>query len=117
MSSEGESADSLADQDRPEFMVVLGLLPPYTEEDIHKAYFEKAKAAHPDHGGSTGDFHQLHEAFESAIHYIEHRTDKRSWIASQVKKYMQQDMALLRLRELGVEIEYEVIDWLRKSFG
>lgn len=108
----------MSDQpERPEFMVLLGLLPPYTEEDIHKAYFEKAKQTHPDHGGSAGDFHRLHEAFESALHYIEHRTDKRSWIASQVKKYMQQELAVVRLRELGAEIEYEVIDWLRNSFG
>lgn len=118
MSNKPEVADLRADQpERPEFMVVLGLLPPYTEEDIHKAYFEKAKQAHPDHGGTAGDFHQLHEAFESALHYIEHRTDKRSWIASQVKKYMRQELAVARLRELGAGIEYEVIDWLRNSFG
>ena len=37
---------------RPPFMVTLGLLPPYTREDIQAAYHEKAKTTHPDRGGS-----------------------------------------------------------------
>ncbi|QDT01232.1 hypothetical protein [Adhaeretor mobilis] len=113
--STADSSDS--EFQRPEYMVVLGLLPPYAETDVHKAYFERAKQAHPDHGGSASEFHQLHEAFESAMHYLEHRTDRHSWIAAQVKRYVRQTAAVELVRELGAEIEYEVIDWLRKSFG
>ena len=44
---------------RPPFMVTLGLLPPYTREDIQEAYHEKAKTTHPDRGGSASDFEKL----------------------------------------------------------
>ena len=37
-------------------MVTLGLLPPYTLEDIRAAYREKAKTLHPDRGGTPADF-------------------------------------------------------------
>ena len=47
-------------------MMTLGLLPPYTREDIQAAYREKAKTTHPDHGGSVTDFEELHEAYERA---------------------------------------------------
>ena len=37
-------------------MIVLGLLPPYSLDDVHKAYKAKALIAHPDRGGAAADF-------------------------------------------------------------
>jgi hypothetical protein len=51
-------------------MVTLGLLPPYTREDVQAAYREKAKTTHPDSGGSAIDFKKLHEAYEQAQEYL-----------------------------------------------
>ena len=36
--------------ERPEFMAILGLLPPYSREDVKRAYLAKVRTAHPDHG-------------------------------------------------------------------
>jgi len=44
---------------RPEFMVRLGLAPPYTVEDVKAAYRDQTKRVHPDHGGSAQEFHAL----------------------------------------------------------
>jgi hypothetical protein len=69
---------------RPDFMVELGLSPPYTPEDVKVAYLTKAKKVHPDHGGSVAEFRALQEAFEKAKQYTDFRIDRRHWIASQL---------------------------------
>ena len=51
---------------RPDFMIALGLLPPYTVEDVKRAYFDRALSAHPDRGGSAEEFIKLHEAYTQA---------------------------------------------------
>ena len=52
---------------RPEFMVRLGLSPPYAEEDVKAAYRVQAKRVHPDHGGSAQDFHALQMGMENSV--------------------------------------------------
>ena len=42
----------------------LEILPGATQSEIRKAFRSKAKAAHPDHGGSEGEFARLREAYE-----------------------------------------------------
>ena len=74
---------------RPDFMVVLGVAPPYVEEDVKQAYFTKAKELHPDHGGNAADFDALHKAFQQAQVYLEFRANSRGWIAKQMDGYLQ----------------------------
>ena len=62
--------------DRPDFMVALGLLPPYSPADVKQAYFEKVKTAHPDKGGNVADFLKLQEAFRQATEYVEFRKSR-----------------------------------------
>src|SRR5260370_13383814 len=88
------------EQQRPPFMVTLGLLPPYTHEDIHVAYREKAKTTHPDRGGSATDFEKLHEAYERAQAYMRFHLDRRQWLAAQVERYALQDIVVYEVRRL-----------------
>ena len=62
---------------RPDFMVTLGLAPPYAAEDVKAAYLSKAKELHPDHGGTADEFHALQDAFEKAERYLEFRSDRQ----------------------------------------
>jgi hypothetical protein len=98
-------------------MVTLGLLPPYTQEDIHAAYREKAKTAHPDRGGSATDFDELHEAYERAQEYVGFQLNRRQWLAAQVERYAAQDKVGNEIRRLGGTIEVEELDWMKRSFG
>ena len=102
---------------RPDFMEALGLLPPYTPEDVRMAYREKAKQAHPDHGGSTGDFVKLQEAYERAQEYVKFSSGRRQWLAAQVERYVQQEQVLSEVRRRGGEVEIEELDWLKRSIG
>jgi hypothetical protein len=102
---------------RPDFMEALGLLPPYTPEDVRMAYREKAKGAHPDHGGSVGDFVKLQEAYERAVEYVQFSADRRHWLAAQVERYVQQEQVLAEARRRGGEVEIEELDWLKRSIG
>jgi hypothetical protein len=112
-----EFAQPATDDPRPEFMVTLGLAPPYTLDDVKQAYLEKAKTAHPDRGGTASDFALLQDAFERAQEYISFRSDRRAWIASQMERYIALEKAINRLRQLGAEVTTDSYDWMQQSFG
>ncbi|MEM8678949.1 MAG: hypothetical protein AAGF97_06340 [Planctomycetota bacterium] len=103
--------------ERPEFMAILGLLPPYSREDVKRAYLAKVRTAHPDHGGEISAFRRIQDAYEAARQYVEFKSDKRSWIAAQVDRYVELSKLEAQLRGHGAEIEYQQIDWLYKSYG
>jgi len=105
------------EQQRPPFMVTLGLLPPYTREDVQAAYREKAKTAHPDRGGSAADFEKLHEAYEQAQEYVRLHLDRRQWLAARVERYALQDRVMNEVRRRGGVVEVEQLDWIKRSFG
>jgi hypothetical protein len=98
-------------------MVTLGLLPPYTREDVHAAYREKAKTTHPDRGGSAADFEELHEAYERAQEYVKFHLDRRQWLAAQVERYAAQESVANDVRRQGGTVEIEQLDWIKRSFG
>ncbi len=102
---------------RPEFMVTLGLLPPYAEEDVRMAYHEKAKRAHPDRGGSVEEFRRLQEAFEQATEYAKFRASRRLWLATQVERYTEHEQVVAEINRRGGAVEIEHIDWLKRSIG
>jgi hypothetical protein len=102
---------------RPDFMVVLGVAPPYAEEDVKQAYFARAKELHPDHGGNAHDFDALHKAFQQAQQYLEFRANSRGWIAKQMDSYLLSRQVIDLLEKLGAKVETSMIDWLERSFG
>jgi hypothetical protein len=103
--------------ERPDFMVTLGLLPPYTVEDVRRAYHAKARTAHPDAGGSTEAFIHLEQAFERAMEYAKFHAGRIKWLAAQVEHYVRQEQVIADIRRRGAEIEIEQIDWLRRTIG
>jgi hypothetical protein len=102
---------------RPPFMIVLGLNPPYAAEDVQAAYLDKAKSAHPDRGGTAAEFDALHQAYEQAKHFLEFRSDRRSWIARAMDSYLQIEELIARLEALGATVTTNANDWLKRSFG
>jgi hypothetical protein len=112
-----EFAEPAGDDDRPDFMVTLGLAAPYTLEDVKQAYLEKAKQVHPDRGGSPEEFNALQGAFERAKAFVAFRADRRTWIAGQMDRYLALQRAVDRLRRLGAEVTTNAYDWMEHSFG
>ena len=102
---------------RPDYMIELGLAPPYTQEDVMQAYYAKAKKVHPDHGGTAEEFRALQEAFEKAKQYTDFRVDRRSWIATKMEDYLAVRRVIELLESLGAEVVTNAVDWLEKSFG
>ena len=110
-------SSSRRDAGRPEYMVTLGLMPPYTAEDIEKAYHLKLKEIRPDLGGDREAFYALQKAYVDAKEYVKFRGDRRGWIARQMDEYMAVQEAIERLREFGAVVETDSLDWLKRSFG
>jgi hypothetical protein len=111
------TANQELELDHPSYMTVLGLLPPYELEDIKVAYREKAKVAHPDHGGDPAEFMRLKEAYDQAVEYYEYRGSRRAWIAAQVDQNVRQDEVIAEVLRRGGRIEIERLDWIEKSWG
>src|SRR5262249_12799891 len=106
-----------SDPDRPEFMATLGLLPPYTLQDVKAAYRAKAMETHPDRGGKADDFIRIHEAYKQAMEYVEFTGDRRKWIAEHVEFHLRQQEAAAEIQRLGGRAEFEEVDWLRHHVG
>src|SRR5262249_32900126 len=115
--NEAMNARSNGDTDRPEFMITLGLLPPYTLDDVKSAYRAKVLHTHPDRGGATADFLKIHEASEGAVEYVWCCGDRRKWIATQVECHLRQREAAAEIERLGGQVEFEELDWLQRSVG
>jgi len=103
--------------DRPEYMELLGLSPPYAMEDVKKAYLDRVMQVHPDHGGSREEFAKIQDAFDQASKHLEIRVDRREWIAEQVDSYVVMQDVVQILDRLGAEVTTNALDWLEQSFG
>lgn len=102
---------------RPEFMAVLGLLPPYTAEDVEKSYLTRLKEIRPDLGGDREAFYAVQAAYGQAKEYVRFRGDRRGWIARQMDDYLATQTVAERLTGFGAAVEFQSLDWLQKSFG
>jgi hypothetical protein len=105
------------DTGRPEFMAILGLLPPYTLHDVKAAYRAKAMDTHPDRGGASADFIKIHEAYKQAVEFVEFTGDRRKWIADQVECHLRQQEAAAEVARLGGQTEFEEVDWMKNYVG
>lgn len=108
---------SAHDADQPDFLTVLGLAKPVSLEDVRQAYFEKAKTAHPDRGGSVEQFLALEQAFERASEYARFHAKRTVWLASSVERYVEQQALLDEVRRLGGTARLEELDWLKDTIG
>lgn len=102
---------------RPEFMIFLELLPPYTLDDVHKAYKVRALALHPDRGGATADFLKLQDCYAQAQEYVNFQEGRRHWLATQVEPYLRQQEIVAEIERRGGSAEVEGLGWMQRSFG
>jgi hypothetical protein len=103
--------------ERPEYMVTLGLLPPYMADDVEKAYLAKIKQIRPDLGGDREAFYAVQKAYMAAKEYVQFRGDRRGWIAKRMDEYLAVQEIIGRIKQFGAEVETDALNWLQKSFG
>lgn len=103
--------------ERLEFLTLLGLAPPVTEEDVKQAYLDKAKTAHPDHGGDVETFKRLQEAFEQATEYARFKAGRMQWLSRWVEQYAEQEQVVEQIKALGGTVDVKSSDPLSRSIG
>jgi hypothetical protein len=117
MSDALEPASSEFSGERHEFLAVLGLAPPVTEEDVKQAYLVKARTAHPDQGGTVEDFKRLQEAFEQATEYARFKSGRMAWLSRWVEQYAEQEKLIERVKSWGGKVDVNSSDPLNRSIG
>ncbi|HVC95827.1 MAG TPA: J domain-containing protein [Pirellulales bacterium] len=104
-------------RDRPAFMAVLGVLPPYELTDVREAFRAKVFVAHPDRGGDPADFIRLKEAYDQAVEYATFHGSRRAWIAAKVEQHLQREEVVAEVLGRGGRVEVERFAWMEKSWG
>lgn len=99
------------------FLERLGLTLPVTQNDVRQAFFEKAKEAHPDHGGNSKDFMALQEAFDEALSFAQRNGKRLPWIGLQMPLYIAQREILRLVESWGGKVEVQQMDWLEETIG
>jgi hypothetical protein len=103
--------------ERHEFLAVLGLAPPVSEEDVKQAYLLKARTAHPDQGGSAEDFKRLQEAFEQATEYARFKSGRMAWLSRWVEQYAEQEKLIEQVKSWGGTVDVNSSDPMNRSIG
>ncbi|MGD9724625.1 MAG: hypothetical protein AB7E98_24890 [Pirellulales bacterium] len=98
-------------------LAVLGLKPPVSVADVKQAYLDKAKTAHPDHGGDPQDFIRLQQAFEQATEYAKFKAGRMQWLSGWVEQYAEQQQIIEEVKALGGSAEVEGVEWLGQTIG
>lgn len=102
---------------RPPCMQRLGLLPPYSIEDVKKAYRQRAKAAHPDGGGNSADFAALHADYQRALSLAAFHESRRRWLGDRVERYVERTQLIAQLEELGGRADFQRPDNYLQDYG
>src|SRR5260370_22151948 len=98
---------------RPDFLVSLGLLPPCSAQDVHRAYKARVAIVHPDHGGTQAEFLALQDAYDQAQEYVKFEEGRQKWLAGQVEPYVAQQAIVSEVQRLGGLVEIEQLDWMQ----
>ena len=104
-------------KETPESVRKLGLSLPVTEGDVKQAYFAKARAAHPDHGGDVAEFRELQRAFDEALKFAERNGKRLPWIGAQMPIYVAQVAAVELIEGWGGSAKIQSLDWLEDTVG
>ncbi len=117
MSNAPEPVSTEFHGERHEFLAVLGLAPPVTEEDVKQAYLVKARTAHPDQGGSVEEFKRLQEAFEQATEYARFKSGRMAWLSRWVEQYAEQEKLIEQVKSWAGNVDVNSSDPLSRSIG
>ncbi len=109
--------DNYTAPQRPDCMVTLDLAPPYTLDDVKRAYLLKARASHPDSGGNPARFRQIQKAFERASEYVCEHGSATEWIGRHLQQHLEHEQLIDELTRRGARIDVQRIDWVGKWVG
>lgn len=104
-------------QQRPAYMEVLRLLPPYTVADVSSAYKELAKRLHPDAGGDAEDFKALRAAYEQALDHARFQESRRAWLGDRIERYQQRQELVSRIEAAGGACTLQPADSYLYEYG
>ncbi len=102
---------------RPAFMRALGLLPPYSIDDVKKVYRDKARRLHPDAGGDPEAFKLLHAAYRQALDYARFQDSRRDWLGNRVESYVIRERVIGQIQQAGGRCVLGSVDNYLEEFG
>ena len=99
---------------------ILGVVRGSSEEDIRKAFREKARKLHPDKGGSASEFRELYDAYNTLKDpsYVDDKSDDEwlGWLGRWAKRFIGTEEKILNIkvpyklledRDQSIQLEYD----------
>ncbi|MBL8848165.1 MAG: hypothetical protein JNG89_00690 [Planctomycetaceae bacterium] len=84
---------------RPSFMELLHLLPPYTVEDVIKSYQEQTQKLPPDE--ETAAAQHLQSAYERALDHARFQESRRAWLGGRMEVFQERQQLIAEIEVAG----------------
>jgi hypothetical protein len=90
-----------AARQRPKYMEVLRLLPPYTVADVTRAFEERVQEARASAGGDAGTIESLQAARDQALDHARFQESRRTWLGARVELFQQRQDLISQIETAG----------------
>lgn len=102
---------------RPSFMELLHLLPPYTVDDVISAYKERTKQIEQTDESDPLKAQKLHSAYERALDHARFQESRRQWLGGRIEVFQERQRLIADIEAAGGTITLQPTDAYLYEYG
>lgn len=108
-----------AAKQRPSFMELLHLLPPYTVDDVINAYQARTRQLNAEQGDdpSVATPQQLESAYQRALDHARFQESRRAWLGGRVEVFQQRQQLIAQIEAAGGTVVLQPTDAYIYEYG
>jgi hypothetical protein len=113
------SHKSLTDaaKQRPSFMELLHLLPPYTVEDVIKSYQERSQQLPTEDDEAAAAAQRLQSAYERALDHARFQESRRVWLGGRMEVFQERQQLIVEIEAAGGLVSLQSNDSYVYEYG
>jgi hypothetical protein len=102
---------------RPSFMELLHLLPPYTVEDVISAYKERTKQVGEEEEADPQTAQKLQSAYERALDHARFQESRRQWLGGRIEVFQERQRLIADIEAAGGTATLQPTDAYLYEYG